>query len=115
MRSWAKYDPKVEIAKTKGSVLIVQGGTDAQVFMKDAERLAEGKPEAKLVVIDDMCHPLKQSTETEAKKQQKQYQDPGVPLHEALGDRVVRPVASSGPSATGSGRAKLLSFACVVR
>jgi pimeloyl-ACP methyl ester carboxylesterase len=89
MASWAKYDPKKEIAKVERPVLIVQGGTDAQVFLKDAELLEAAKADAELVVIDDMCHPLKQSTETEAKKQQKQYQDPSVPLHDALVPAIV--------------------------
>ncbi len=93
MISWAKYDPKAEIAKVTKDVLLVQGGTDAQVHLEDAKLLEEGRPGAELVVIDDMCHPLKKSAATEVTKQAKQYQDPSVPLHPDLVPAIVTFVA----------------------
>jgi len=84
MISWMKYDPRREIAKVSGAALVIQGGTDLQVSTEDAELLASGNERAELLIIPDMCHPLKQATSKDARLQSKQYRDPKVPLHEAL-------------------------------
>lgn len=57
--SWFKYDPAEAIAKLKMPVLIVQGQRDMQVSVADAERLAKADPAARLVLIPDMNHVLK--------------------------------------------------------
>lgn len=59
MISWIKYDPQKEIAKLKIPVLIVQGTTDIQVSLDDANRLAKSLPKAKLVIIEGMNHIMK--------------------------------------------------------
>ncbi len=59
-----KYDPAAELAKLKTNVLIVQGTTDVQIAVVDANRLAEAKKDAKLVVIKDMNHMLRKATNT---------------------------------------------------
>lgn len=61
MISWIKYDPQIEIAKLRIPVLIIQGTTDIQVGLDDANRLAKALPKAKLVVIEGMNHILKQA------------------------------------------------------
>ena len=61
MISWIKYDPQKEIAKLKIPVLIIQGTTDIQVNLDDANRLAKALPKAKLVVIEGMNHIMKQA------------------------------------------------------
>ena len=61
MISWIKYDPQKEIAKLKIPVLIIQGTTDIQVSLEDANRLARAQPKAKLVKIEGMNHILKQA------------------------------------------------------
>ena len=62
MRSWLAYDPQVEIAKLKIPVMIIQGTTDLQVKVDDANRLAAASPRAKLVIVDGMNHVLKQAS-----------------------------------------------------
>ncbi|MCX6237483.1 MAG: alpha/beta hydrolase [Bacteroidia bacterium] len=57
--SWFKYDPQKEIAKLRIPVLIIQGTTDIQVGLDDANRLAKALPKAKLVIIEGMNHILK--------------------------------------------------------
>lgn len=84
MISWMKYDPKVEIAKVNVPTLLVQGETDVQVSVADANLLAEGKPDAKLELIDDMCHVLKEAPKKDATTQAAQYSDPSLPIHPAL-------------------------------
>lgn len=57
--SWIKYDPATEIAKLKIPVLILNGTKDIQVGVPDAELLKAAKPDAKLVIIENMNHVLK--------------------------------------------------------
>jgi pimeloyl-ACP methyl ester carboxylesterase len=56
--SWFKYDPRVEIAKVAGRVVIVQGTHDIQVGVADGQALAAAAPSAKYVLIDGMTHVL---------------------------------------------------------
>ena len=61
--SISKYDPAVEISKLKCPVLVLQGTTDIQIDILDAEKLAESNSNSKLVVIDGMNHILKEAPE----------------------------------------------------
>ena len=54
-----RHDPSAEIAKLKIPVLIVQGTTDLQVSVLDAQLLARAKPDARLSIIDGMNHLLR--------------------------------------------------------
>ncbi len=58
-KSMFSYDPAKLIAAYKGPVLIVQGTTDLQVVMADAEALKAAKPAATLVTLDGVNHVLK--------------------------------------------------------
>jgi len=83
-RSWLKYNPVIEIKKLKKMpVLIVQGNTDLQVRVKDAQLLKEALPGAKLVIIDQMNHVLKQSG-IDSKSNTATYSDPALPLKSEL-------------------------------
>jgi uncharacterized protein len=73
--SWLRYDPVKEIAKLQIPVLIVQGSTDIQVSLRDANALAGANPGAKLSVIDGMNHVLK-TVSTDQEKQVSSYSDP---------------------------------------
>lgn len=59
MISWIKYDPQKEISKLRIPVLILQGSTDIQIGIDDANRLAKALPKAKLVIIEGMNHIMK--------------------------------------------------------
>ena len=59
MISWFKYNPQDEIKKLKIPVLIINGTKDLQVPVSEAELLKSAKPDAKLVIIDNMNHVLK--------------------------------------------------------
>ncbi|WP_419536539.1 hypothetical protein [Endozoicomonas sp.] len=65
MISWVQYDPAIEVAKLKIPTLIIQGSTDLQVGIHDAEFLATASPKAQKVIIQGMNHVLKDSA-TEA-------------------------------------------------
>ena len=59
MISWLKYVPSTELARLTMPVAIVQGTTDIQVQVSEAEALHNAKPDAQFVVIDGMNHVMK--------------------------------------------------------
>ncbi|MFN3999394.1 alpha/beta hydrolase family protein [Algoriphagus sp.] len=79
MISWIKYDPAEEIAKLEMPVLIIQGTTDLQVTVNDAELLSEAKPDSKLILVDNMNHVLKEA-DSDVQKNMATYSNPSLPL-----------------------------------
>lgn len=59
--SWFKYNPAQEIAKLNIPILIIQGNSDIQVSVSDAELLKKGNDKAQLEIIDRMNHIFKDS------------------------------------------------------
>lgn len=60
MISWMKYDPTAEIKKLQIPILIINGTKDIQVPPSEAQLLKDAKPDAKLVIIENMNHVLKE-------------------------------------------------------
>ncbi|QGZ39576.1 hypothetical protein IP92_01862 [Pseudoduganella flava] len=81
--SWMKHVPAKVVAAMRMPVLIVQGGTDIQVGMDQAQALKAAKPDATLAIIPDMNHVLKQ-VPIDPAVQARSYGDPTLPLHPAL-------------------------------
>lgn len=81
--SWFKYNPEEEIAKLDCPVLVLQGTTDIQVKVKDAEMLVNAKAEAEKVIIDRMNHILKEAP-MDRMENFKTYNDPSLPLMNGL-------------------------------
>ncbi|MBC9911941.1 serine aminopeptidase domain-containing protein [Chitinophaga varians] len=81
--SWVKYDPEKEIGKLKIPILIIQGNTDAQVSVNDAQHLKQGAPAAQLKIIDQMNHVLKVAPASGGINDIT-YADPTKPLSAAL-------------------------------
>lgn len=79
-----KYNPQEEIKKLKMPVLIVQGKTDIQVSEKDAELLKKALPAARLELIGNMNHVLKECATLDRQKQMAVYMDPDLPVHPLL-------------------------------
>ena len=77
--SWFAYDPQVEIKKLTIPVMIIQGTTDIQVSVDDANRLAKAKPEAKLLIVENMNHVLK-IADSETQENIKTYNDPSLQI-----------------------------------
>lgn len=77
--SWFKYDPAKELSKLQIPVLIIQGNTDIQVSVNDAELLVKSNSRAKLKIINEMNHVLKKSS-PDLQEQQKTYTDPDLPI-----------------------------------
>ena len=88
MISWMKYDPAQEISKLKIPVLIIQGTTDLQVTVNDAKLLSESYPDAKLLIIQDMNHVLKESDDN-MQNNLATYSNPELPLKPQLVPEIV--------------------------
>lgn len=84
MISWMKYDPQKEIAKLSIPIMILQGTTDIQVGVDQAEILAKANPKARKVIIKDMNHVLKDCNTMDQQKQMATYTDPKLPLNKEL-------------------------------
>jgi uncharacterized protein len=80
---WFRHDPATLIAGLGSAPVVVQGTTDLQVSVKDAELLAAGHPRAQLVVIEGMNHVFKDVAADRA-AQIASYSDPALPLHPRL-------------------------------
>lgn len=84
MISWYKYDPCEVIKKLKIPVLIVQGNTDIQVSVKDAEALHRSSGHSRYCLIENMNHVLKTCETLSKQEQMAFYTDPSIPNHPDL-------------------------------
>jgi hypothetical protein len=89
MISWMKYDPATELSKLKIPVMIVQGTTDLQVSVDDAKLLAASRPDARLLIVENMNHVLKES-DSDPQSNMATYRDPDLPLKSGLIDEIVK-------------------------
>ncbi|MQA39524.1 alpha/beta hydrolase [Rugamonas aquatica] len=80
-----KYDPRTAIAALAMPVLILQGTSDIQVQVSEAQALAAAAPRARLVVVEGMNHLLKIVGSDEA-LQMKSYGSPELPVAPQLID-----------------------------
>ena len=86
--SWFKYNPQTEIAKLKMPVLIIQGTTDMQVGVENAEKLSESNTSAKKIIIENMNHILKEADADRTKNIQT-YSNSKLPLKEGFISEIV--------------------------
>lgn len=82
-----KYSPRAAVAALRMPLLIVQGTTDLQVSVADAQALAAAAPTAQLLIVAGMNHVLKLVNGDQA-QQMPSYGDPTLPLAPALVDAV---------------------------
>ncbi|MEN4946877.1 alpha/beta hydrolase [Pseudomonas proteolytica] len=83
-----RADPAAAFARLNMPALIVQGTTDLQVGVADAKKLKQAKPDAELAVIPGMNHVMR-IVPNDVKQQLSSYNNPQLPLAEALGRRLV--------------------------
>ncbi len=60
MISWIRYSPAQVLGHGRVPALIVQGTTDIQVTVAEAEALKAARPDAQLAIMEGMNHVLKQ-------------------------------------------------------
>ncbi len=85
--SWFKLDPRVEITKSAGRVLVLQGTTDLQIPEEDAQNLKAARPDATLTLIEGMNHVLKVAPADRAANIAT-YSQPDLPLAPGLLDAI---------------------------
>ena len=90
LRSWAAYDPQGEARIFTGPLLILQGTTDVQVTMQDAELLHGAQPSATLVRLEGVNHVLKSIESTDLQAQMETYRDPSMPLAASVVPAIAR-------------------------
>ena len=90
MISWFKYDPTVEIAKLTIPVLIIQGTSDIQVKVDDANFLAKANKKASLKIIPDMNHIFRTVKDGNRQANILTYSKPDLPLADGLLENVVQ-------------------------
>jgi pimeloyl-ACP methyl ester carboxylesterase len=81
--SWFRYVPSERIGALGVPVLIVQGTTDIQVAVSEAEALKKARPQAQLAIIPGMNHVLK-LVDAGMPAQLASYSDPALPIAPAL-------------------------------
>ena len=92
-----RQDPAAAFARLKMPALIVQGSSDVQVGVGDAQMLKAAKPDAQLAVIEGMNHVMR-IVPNDLKRQLASYKDPQLPLAAELGTRILGFIDGIRPS-----------------
>jgi esterase/lipase len=95
MKSWLKQDPQKLINQLSCPVLILQGTKDLQVKEIDAQKLFQAKKDAKLTMIKNMNHVLKQVDSDKPEDNVKAYSDPNLPVVKELISTITSFILSS--------------------
>jgi len=84
MISWLRYNPQALMRTLNCRALIVQGTNDLQVKETDAQLLAASKPQAKLVIVEQMNHVLKKIDSPAPAANIASYSNPKLPVMNEL-------------------------------
>lgn len=99
--SWFRYVPAERIATLRMPVLVVQGSTDIQVGVDQAQALQAARPGAQLAIIPGMNHVFK-LVPADMAQQAASYADPALPVAPQLIAAIVKFVneasLQSGPA-----------------
>jgi pimeloyl-ACP methyl ester carboxylesterase len=80
-------DPAALVRRYAGPVLVMQGTTDLQTTVKDAQRLGNARPGVEVALLDGVNHVLKQAP-AERPANLATYRDPNLPLAAGVVDRI---------------------------
>lgn len=83
--SWFALDPAALARAYPGPLMIVQGTTDLQVPVADAQALAAARPDARLLILEGVNHVLKVAPADPAANIAT-YRDPSLPLAPGLAE-----------------------------
>lgn len=100
-----RHDPARALARVRQPTLILQGTSDIQVDVADAQALHRARPDAELQLVSGMNHILR-IVPADVKKQLASYNDANLPLARDLVQRLVdfiRRVRPQDPPAQGMG------------
>jgi len=79
LMSWCRYDPTLMIRRVKMPILLIQGTTDLQVSVDNAQKLKSAKSSATLLIVRGMNHVLKDAP-IDKDANFATYKDPNLPL-----------------------------------
>lgn len=98
LSAWFGLDPAAELARVPAAtaVMIVQGGTDLQVFPDQADHLAAARPDARVLRVDGMNHILRLAP-AERAANLATYTDPGLPLAPGLAPAIAAHLMAPAP------------------
>ena len=88
MFSWMKYDPQQEIKKLEMPVLIINGDNDLQVNTNEAENLKAARPDAELIIIENMNHIYRIIDKNDDIANQKSYNEPQRPISNEMIEQI---------------------------
>lgn len=88
IKSYIVYNPSEEIQKLTIPVLLINGTTDIQVDVDQAEMLSKAYPKAQLQIVEGMNHILKDAPSDPAANMAT-YNDPELPLSDGLMDSII--------------------------
>ncbi|WP_304131181.1 alpha/beta hydrolase [Mesonia mobilis] len=88
MFSWMKYDPQQEIKKLEMPVLIINGDNDLQVNTNEAENLKAARPDAELIIIENMNHIYRIIDKNDDIANQKSYNEPQRPISSEMVEQI---------------------------
>ncbi len=89
LMSWFRYEPLRIIHLVKVPTLIIQGNTDLQVSVDNAEKLKKNKSDAQLIIIPNMNHILKEAP-ADRDQNLATYNKPDLPLKAELVPDIVK-------------------------
>jgi len=87
LASWVAINPLEKIKKVNVPALIINGDKDLQVQVLDAENLKKAKPDAKLVIVKNLNHMLKNIEKDE--DNMKSYMSSDFPISKQLIQTIV--------------------------
>ena len=98
LSAWFRLDPAAELARVPAetAVMIVQGGTDLQVFPDQAGHLAAARPDARLLRLDGMNHILRLAPADRAANLAT-YADPSLPLAPGIAPAIAAHLMAPAP------------------
>jgi len=88
LKSVISINPSAEMSLLEKPTLILGGKCDVQVPPEHAVKLQSMKPDAQLIIIDNMGHVMK-TLEDDCSNAMTAYGDPAIPLNEILVDTIV--------------------------
>ncbi|WDF56589.1 serine aminopeptidase domain-containing protein [Mucilaginibacter sp. KACC 22063] len=83
LMTWMQYDPQHFVKIVKVPTLVIQGTSDLQSTVADAERLKKGRSDVQMTIIPEMNYVLK-SAPVERDKNLATYTNPDLPLKPEL-------------------------------
>jgi pimeloyl-ACP methyl ester carboxylesterase len=88
LMSWCRCVPTRGIKKIKPPILLIQGSTDLQIPVEQADKLKKAKSDASLIVIKGMNHILKDAP-ADPEKNAATFDQPDLPLNTEMVTKLV--------------------------